>query len=150
MLVRCALNSKYISGSGSSITAILQKLKTLKYCLENSKKTKITSAMNHHNNIRFKGLWMSRVLPLWPLGHQAAHYGAHLSPSLRAPACCQTHLHSITPLVSLTLVPSPGVIVSVSCLCFVHVSCFVLFTVYLLKHSLPELASRLSAHIVTE
>ena len=52
--------------------------------------------------------------------------------------------------ISLPLVPSPGVIVSVSCLCVVHVSCFVLCCVYLLKPSLPELASRLSAHVVTQ
>ena len=40
------------------------------------------------------------VLPLRPRGHQAARYGAHLSPSLRAPARHQTHLDSITSLIT--------------------------------------------------
>ena len=44
--------------------------------------------------------------------------------------------------MSLPLVPSPGVIVSVSVLylCVVRVPYFVLCSVYLLKHSLPELS----------
>ena len=60
-----------------------------------------------------------------------AHYGAHLSPTLHAPARHQTQPDSMTALItfpmSLPLVPSPGVIVSVSCLCVVRVSYFVLF-----------------------
>jgi hypothetical protein len=61
------------------------------------------------------------------------------------------HFPDYLPYMSLPLVPSPGVIdaVSVSCLCAVRVSSFVLCCVNLLKHSLSELASRLSAHIVT-
>jgi hypothetical protein len=46
---------------------------------------------------------LSRVLPLRPLGHQAARYGAHLSPSLRAPAHRQTHLDSITSLITFPI-----------------------------------------------
>ena len=40
----------------------------------------------------------TRILPLRPLGHQAADYPTHLSPSSRAPAPHDTHLDSITSL----------------------------------------------------
>ena len=82
---------------------------------------------------------VSRILPLRPLGHQAADYPAHLPPSSRVPAPHDTHLDSTTSLIillSLPLVLSLDVIDSVSCISgalFVfRVYCFV----NLLKHSL--------------
>ena len=92
---------------------------------------------------------LSRVLPLWPLGHQAARYGAHLSPSLRAPARHQTHLDSITSLYtvchSLWLLPQASLFLFHVCVLLVFlVLYYVLFI--LLKHSLPELAFIHSAH----
>ena len=69
---------------------------------------------------------LSRVLPLGPLGHQAARYGAHLSLSLRAPAHHQMR-------------PSPGVIASVpvSCLCIVCVSYFIYMLCWFIKTLTP-------------
>ena len=53
--------------------------------------------------------------------------------------------------MSLSLVPSPGVIVLFQFhVCVLLVFLVLYYVVFiLLKHSLPELASRLSAHIVT-
>ena len=94
------------------------------------------------------------TVPLRPLGHQAAHYGAHLSPSLRVSAHHQTHLDSIPSLIifptchSLWFLPQASLFLFHVCVLFVVLSLsYDLFI--LLQHSLLELASRLSAHIVT-
>ena len=90
---------------------------------------------NTRNHTFFHLLFMSRVLPLWPQGHQAAHYGAHVSPSLRAPTRPQTHLY-LTPFGSFPY-----------CFCFsLRSVCCSCFLVCLLHFALPELASRLPAH----
>jgi hypothetical protein len=95
---------------------------------------------------------VSRVPPLWPLGHQAARCGAHLSPSLRAPAHPQTHLNSNTSLITFPISVTPlGSFLKCYWLCFHVGALFVLRVycfIYLLKHSLPELASWLSAHLL--
>ena len=92
------------------------------------------------------GLEVTRLLVMAHTCHQRC---AHLrvirltwTPSL-------PWLPSLYMLLPLVLYQGVLVSVSVSCLCVVRVSCFVLCCVYLLKHSLPELASRLSVHVVT-
>jgi hypothetical protein len=50
---------------------------------------------------------LSRVLPLRPVGHQAACYGAHLSPSLRTSVHNDTHLDSFTSLITCPLYVTP-------------------------------------------
>jgi hypothetical protein len=71
---------------------------------------------------------LSRVCPLWPLAQQAARYGAHLSPSLRAPARHQTYLDS-TSLITFPIYVTPfGSFPSRHCFCVsfmsVRCSCF--------------------------
>jgi hypothetical protein len=96
---------------------------------------------------------MSPVLPPRALGHQAASYGAHLSTSLCAPVR-QTHLASITSLNTFPIYVTPfGSFPRRYCFCVMSalfVFLILYYFVYLLKHSLPELASQLSAHIVIQ
>ena len=67
---------------------------------------------------------MSRVLPLRPLVHQAARYGAHLSPSLPVPARHQTHLDSITSLITFPIYFTPfGSFPRRYCFCVMSVRC---------------------------
>jgi hypothetical protein len=65
----------------------------------------------------------------------------------------QTHLDSITSLITCPIYVTPfGSFHRRYCFCFCALFVFLVFVlqcVDLLKHSLPELASRLSAHIVT-
>jgi hypothetical protein len=87
---------------------------------------------------------VSRILPLRP---QAADYPAHLSPSSSAPAPHDTHLDSITSLIIFPISVTslgriPQVLLTVGRLFVFRVYCFV----YLLKYSLPVLASRLSGY----
>jgi hypothetical protein len=66
---------------------------------------------------------LSRVLPLQPLGHQAARYGAHVLPLLRAPAHHQTHLDSITSLITFPIYVTPfGSYSRCHCFCFSSLS----------------------------
>jgi hypothetical protein len=101
-----------------------------------------------------ENIFLSRVLPLQPLGHQAARYGADLSPSLQPPARHQTHLDSITSCLptlytvchSLWFLPQSSLFLN-SCLCANRGSCFVLCFVYLIKTLTPWFCfPTLSAH----
>jgi hypothetical protein len=102
-----------------------------------------------------EALWTSGVLPRRPLEDQAASYGVHLSPSLRAPARHQTHLDSHhfpdnLPYVCHSLWFLPQALLFLFHVCVLLVFLVLYYVTFiLLKHSLPELASRLSAHIVT-
>uniref|UniRef100_A0A4W5KUZ9 Uncharacterized protein n=1 Tax=Hucho hucho TaxID=62062 RepID=A0A4W5KUZ9_9TELE len=100
---------------------------------------------------RIKEGVLSRVLPLRRLGHQAADYCAHLSPSSRASTPHDTHLDSITFLITCPIyVTLFGSFPRRCCFCFsfmsVCCSCFLFCIMFhlFIKYSLPVLASRLS------